>query len=240
MKDPRSDAISYVVAKASEEIDWATVTDTVGGVKVAKITVFFEAFARDNSGSSITTDELNVLNNATVGNSLIVNGNITASQNLNVSGAITTSGLTVTGVSTLDSLIVNGNANIAGNLTVSGDTTVEDLYVNGRIITTGNTPTVANGSVLGALDVTDVEGNDSAGLVTVEFDATSTPVVGEQVVVTFDETYTAAPRIALTAKDANSATVRTFVETSTTGFTVHFIDAPVAGETYTFDYIVIQ
>ena len=47
-KDTKSANISYVIARASEVIDWNDVTENVDGVKHKKITVFFENFDRTN------------------------------------------------------------------------------------------------------------------------------------------------------------------------------------------------
>ncbi|MCA9333290.1 tail fiber domain-containing protein, partial [Candidatus Saccharibacteria bacterium] len=145
---------------------------------------------------------------------------------------------------------IDGNLTVAGdtelnNLTVTGDTTVANLTVNGKIITTGNnTPTAVLGaSTTGQGSTYTIEGNDTAGTITITT-GTNTPTnplaSGEQVAVTFDESFTASPRIALTAKDAGSAEVRTYVETTVTGFKIHFLNVPTASTPYTFDYIIIQ
>jgi len=87
-------------------------------------------------------------------------------------------------------------------------------------------------------------GNDTAGSVTYTSGAVNLPnfnlATGAQLTTTFSAPFTTAPRIALTAKDATSAGIRYYVQTTTTGFTIHFIDAPSATTTYTFDYIIIQ
>ncbi len=56
----------------------------------------------------------------------------------------------------------------------------------------------------------------------------------------FYEEYTVAPRISLTPKGSASAEIRYYVETTTNGFTIHFIDTPVSGNQYLFDYIIVQ
>lgn len=50
MRDPRTATTSYVFARAGESINWNEVTATASeGRKKAKISVFFESFARDNA-----------------------------------------------------------------------------------------------------------------------------------------------------------------------------------------------
>ena len=44
MKDDGTNAVSYVIGRATEVIDWSTVTDTVGSTKHKKITVTYESF----------------------------------------------------------------------------------------------------------------------------------------------------------------------------------------------------
>jgi hypothetical protein len=159
-------------------------------------------------------------------------------------------------------LAVTNNATVGGTLGVTGQTTLTDLKVTGitqlatlrvdRIISNGNLPTaVLAATTTGQGSTYTIEGNDTAGTIQfttgIEFTpthpSTDTPyplAVGEQVTITFDSPYAVAPRIALTAKDAQSAGVRYFAETTTTGMVVHFLDAPTATTTYTFDFIVIQ
>jgi hypothetical protein len=153
---------------------------------------------------------------------------------LTVTNTISTLNLTVTGIATVS------------NLKVTGLTEVADLKVNGKIISAGNTPTATLGAnvTVGQSSTVNVSGNDTAGSVSYTSGNVNLPSfnlsTGAQVTTTFATPFTTAPRIALTAKDATSASVRYFVETTETGFTIHFIDQPTANTTYTFDYIVIQ
>ncbi|MDB5182330.1 MAG: hypothetical protein JWO47_114 [Candidatus Saccharibacteria bacterium] len=146
--------------------------------------------------------------------------------------------------------LIGGNATLGG-LTVKGDTVLQQLTV-ARIITSGNAPTAVLGAsttVTGKDSSFAIVGNDSAGTVSYTSGTTAaatlytpayTLAAGEQITVKFNKTYTTAPRIALTAKDANSATARYFVTNTTDGFVIHFLDAPSASTTYNFDYILIQ
>jgi hypothetical protein len=152
---------------------------------------------------------------------------------INVSGQLDAVDLNVTGVATIQKLVVLGDAE------------VHQITINGKIITAGAAPTVALGvDATGYQAAAVVSGNDTAGNVSYDAGTEVLPVnplvSGKQIDITFHDAYTTAPRIALTAKDENSASVRTFVETTATGFTVHFLDAPQTGKTYAFDYIVIQ
>jgi len=158
---------------------------------------------------------------------------------LNIGGS-----LTVSGPTTLATLTVTGNVTLQKNLTVVGDTTVANITIGGKIITAGDAPESAIGADAKGIDASvNVEGNDTAGKLAYLAGTTDighTLVPGQQMKVTFKEAFAKAPRVALTPKDAGSAGVRYYVETTETGFTVHFLDAPAASTTYSFDYIIIQ
>jgi hypothetical protein len=140
-------------------------------------------------------------------------------------------------------LTVIGNTQLV-NLAVSGTTEVQTLKVNGKIITSGSAPTANVGTVSGLSAAVAVSGNDTAGNIAYTTGTVSLPSnpvsAGEQVSTTFASSYTAAPRIAVTAKNDKAASVRYYVETSTTGFVLKFIDAPDPSAQYIFDYIIIQ
>ena len=44
MKDDGTYAVSYIIGRATENIDWSTVTDTVNSTKHKQITVTYESF----------------------------------------------------------------------------------------------------------------------------------------------------------------------------------------------------
>ncbi len=57
-KDTGEFAVSHIVARAAESIDWTHVADVKNGVKHKKISVFFEAFDKNNMHSSIAGTSL--------------------------------------------------------------------------------------------------------------------------------------------------------------------------------------
>ena len=133
---------------------------------------------------------------------------------------------------------------VAKDLTVGGETTLETVTINGKLISAGDTPTAVLGATTtGQGSTYTIEGNDIAGSITITTgtDTPTNPIdSGEQITVTFNTPYDDVPRIALTAKGAESAGVRYFVETTETEFIVTFLDAPGEATDYTFDYIIIQ
>jgi len=151
--------------------------------------------------------------------------------------------LTVSEIISTTELKVSGLTELV-DLRVSGDAEVQNLTVNGKIITAGDTPTVVLGASTTGMGSTHmISGNDTAGSIEITMGTNSAPntvAMGEQANVTFAEAFSTAPRIAITPKNAESASIRFYTETTTSGFTIHFIDAPVETTTYAFDYIVIQ
>jgi hypothetical protein len=187
-------------------------------------------------------------NNAIL-NSLTVNGAM-SSQSINDSGAATVGSLMVTG-----SASIAGDLSIRGNLTVTGMTTVADLTVNGHIITSGSTPTVAATITAGSGAVVSISGNDSAGTITVTTGSETTktnrtgqvvttgvnPSTGDVATITFNKAYGAIPRILITPNDAMSAPLLIYPDQeSTTSFSLGLSGQPAAGTTYTFNYFVVQ
>lgn len=63
---------------------------------------------------------------------------------------------------------------------------------------------------------------------------------GAQATVTFNETFSSKPRVVITAASANAASRSFYVIATNTGFTIHFTQAPVAGSSYTYNYMVIE
>jgi hypothetical protein len=174
----------------------------------------------------------------------VLNGDVRVFGALNVTGSISTDTLVVRGNATVQELFVTGSATIDGALKVSGNVEVAQLTVNGKIITQGSTPTAVLGATTGEGATASINGNDTAGTIEYVTGTDSLPLhpltAGEQVEVDFVNDYSQAPRVAITPKDAGSASIRYYVTATTTGFTVHFVDQPTALQNYSFDYIVIQ
>ncbi len=176
------------------------------------------------------------------GNAAGITGGGTVNGNLAITGS-----LNVTGPTTLDGgLTVNGNAVFNGNLTVQ-NIQVANITINGHIITAGNAPTAAVETAAGIADtqnniaapVVTIDGNDTAGSITIVAGASTT--AGDMANVTFTTTFGKAPRIILTPVGSDSAKLQTYVNgTSAAGFKLGTNVAPAAGTTYTYNYQIMQ
>jgi hypothetical protein len=153
--------------------------------------------------------------------------------------------LTVTGTLAAANVFVTGNVTIEGNLTVQ-NITVANLTINGKIITAGNTPTVTVGTAAGTEDTLNniaapqatIEGNDTAGTITIVAGANT--VAGEIVTITFDEPFGGKPRAVISAKNAQAAGLQIFNTTDTDKIVLQVLNMPQAGQSYTFDYFIVQ
>jgi predicted Fe-Mo cluster-binding NifX family protein len=172
--------------------------------------------------------------NLSITGSSIFNGNMTVGSNLYVSGNTTLTNLTVT-----------GNAIFNGNLTVQ-NITVANITINGKIITAGNAPTATVGLAAGAEDILNsiaapvvtIEGNDTAGTITIVAGANTT--AGDLTEVTFDTPFTNKPRAIVSAKNGESATLMVYNKTDLSRMIISTMNAPKPGQTYQFDYIIVQ
>jgi hypothetical protein len=209
---------------------------TSGSIMVYVQTMYYEP----PTGSLLQGTALTI-----TGDSLF-DGNIAVTGTMSVLGTSTLATLTVTENTTIQQdLEVQGNVTIAQNLTVQGNTTVQNITVNGKIITAGNTPTAVLGaSATGQGATVIITGNDTAGTITYEAGSEVLPTnplaLGEQATVTFVEPYATQPRVTITANTEAAAKMRYYVVRTTTEFKLVFVDTPVAGQEYTFDYQILQ
>jgi hypothetical protein len=83
-----------------------------------------------------------------------------------------------------------------------------------------------------------IDGNDTAGTITVVAGASTTNgVVAE---VTFNTAFTAVPRINLTALNQQAVATPVYIEKSLNGFVLKSVNQVTPGETYQFDYFIAQ
>jgi len=147
-------------------------------------------------------------------------------------------GLNATGPTTIDSLTVTTDALIKGNLTVQGNLSVNNLTVNGHIITAGNTPTAISGLAAGTGATVQIQGNDTAGTITI----TTGPgaVSGSLVEVTFAQAYGKAPKVVLTPGNADTTNLKFYRDSWGDKFTISTGTPPTATTTYVFDYFIAE
>lgn len=128
-----------------------------------------------------------------------------------------------------------------GDLSVKSATVNGTLTVNGHIVSgndgSGST-SASTGAGAGSSATVTIHGNDTTGTITVVVG--SGPSAGILAKINFASGYSAAPHAIISPDNANGAAAQPFLSTSAGSLSVNTRATPVAGQTYIFDYIVVQ
>ncbi|HEY5667537.1 MAG TPA: hypothetical protein VIR03_00060 [Candidatus Saccharimonadales bacterium] len=156
-----------------------------------------------------------------------------------IGGTLNVGNLNVGGLATLAGLTVNGSATFKGNVSVLGQLDVQSIKVNGHIITAGAVPTVQALAATGVGASAIVSGTDTAGTIIITT-GQGTVRGGDLAKLVFALAFGSEPRIQVTPVGAGSAGLLPYVSQTTADFTLGVIGTPVGGQTYTFNYSVMQ
>ncbi|MEO8105554.1 MAG: hypothetical protein ABI602_04450, partial [Candidatus Saccharibacteria bacterium] len=127
--------------------------------------------------------------------------------------------------------------NLNKNVVVAAGMT---LTINGHIITGGTAPTIAAGAAACTTPTVSVAGTDTAGTVTVTT-GTGCAATGVLATVTFNTAYGSAPRLSLTARNANAANLKLYNgAVSATTFTLDTNSVPTDATAYLINYWTAQ
>jgi hypothetical protein len=156
----------------------------------------------------------------------LLNGGATAKGDLSASGNGTFGGSLSAGIINTSTLAVTGNLNLSGHL-----------------IITGQRPGVSLGSEAGGGASANIDGNDSAGTVSINTGTVSHAANvggGLLINVTFHTAYGRVPRVLITPVGSSAGALPYYVQRTATGFTIGAASDINSGIGYTFDYWVIQ
>lgn len=209
---------------------------------------------------------LSIESNAIFAGKVLIRDSLEVAGQLKIGGPLELSGISASGTSTFDkiqgqSLDIAGNSSVqgqlsvgqsltvGGNLSVSGALTAgqltiqnlevsNDLRLSGHIDTGGGTPSRSNGNALGGGGTTSVSGTDTAG--TVNINTGGGPGSGCFVTLTFTRPFGDTPHVTVTPVGGAAASVRYYVNRSSSGFSICTANNPPAGQSFAFDYIVID
>lgn len=209
---------------------------------------------------------LNVEANAVFTGKVLVRDSLEVAGEIRTGSAISAPGLNVSGTSILNqvqagNVQVSGNATIQGqissqgNLSVAGSGSfggtltaarlnIQDLLINGNLQVArhidagGPTPTHSGGSALGSGGTSSVSGTDTAG--TVNINIGGGPGAGCFVTVNFAQRFNGSPHVAITPVGAAAANLRYYINRSNNNFSICSTNAAPAGQSFAFDYIVID
>jgi cytoskeletal protein CcmA (bactofilin family) len=209
---------------------------------------------------------LNVEANAVFTGKVLVRDSLEVAGEIRTGSAISAPGLNVSGTSILNqvqagNVQVSGNATIQGqissqgNLSVAGSGSfggtltaarlnIQDLLINGNLQVArhidagGPTPTHSGGSALGNGGTSSVSGTDTAG--TVNINIGGGPGAGCFVTVNFAQRFNGSPHVTITPVGAAAANLRYYINRSNNNFSICSTNAAPAGQSFAFDYIVID
>ncbi len=208
---------------------------------------------------------LSIESNAVFTGKVLIRDSLDVAGPIKVGGSLTLPGITVSGASNFDQVLINslqitGNTavqggltvqqglNVAGNSTFSGNITASqltldtlqlngELKLNRHIDAGGGLPGASAGNV-GAGGTVSISGTDTAGTVT--FNTGSGPGGGTLATITFASAFSAVPHVVITPVGSGGAGLNYYITRTTTGFTIASTNAPSAGISFSFDYIVID
>ncbi len=209
---------------------------------------------------------LSIESNAIFAGKVLIRDDLEVAGQLKLGGPLELPGISVTGASTFNQvqakdLQIAGNGKIQGqfsveqNLTVGGSLsvagpltaaqlTIQNLQVGGdlqlakHIDAGGGTPGISRGSALGGGGTTSVSGTDTAG--TVNVNTGGGPGPGCFATLTFTQAFGSTPHVVITPVGGAGASVNYYVNRSSTGFSICTTNSASAGQSFAFDYIVID
>ena len=183
-------------------------------------------------GGAISAQGINIGGTANFGQlqvsqKLSVNGDFSLSGQLNVQKGLTVAGNgSFTGALTASSLTVS-------NITINGD-----FSLNRHLTINGSVPSASAGTAVGIGGTVSVNGTDTAG--TVNINTGSSPPAGNLAIVTFATKYAKTPYVVVTPIGSSAAGLQFYVTRNANGFTLATANAPPAGVSFNFDYVVID
>jgi len=209
---------------------------------------------------------LNVKSNAIFSNAVLIQGDLEVAGRLKSGGDLQLPNITVSGTGRFsqlqtDSLAVNGNESVQGQLTVqkglnvsgSGSFTgtlsaaqisTSSLQINGdftltqHLVAGGPVPNVGRGSAVGNGGTASLGGSDTAGSITIN--TGSGTGAGCFATVTFVRRYNSTPHVIVTPVGSGAAGLSYYVNRSTSEFSVCTASPAPSGQSFGFDYFVVD
>lgn len=208
---------------------------------------------------------LSVESNAIFAGKVLIRDSLEVAGQIKVGGPLNLPGISVSGTSIFDqvqvsSLQISGNATVDGQLTVQSNTTIGgDLTVNGTLSSArlnieslqlnqdlqlgrhidagGGTPGKSDGSALGGGGTASVSGTDTAG--TVNINTGGGTSAGCFVTISFTQRFN-APHVVITPVGSAAAGINYYINRSPTGFSICTTTSAPVGQSFAFDYIVVD
>ncbi len=253
--------IIFVGIQRNKKVD---VTTTIGTQPLTKETI--EQLKGSEAKVGDPKQTLSIESNAIFTGKVLFRDSIDVAGTIKVGGALSLPGITVSGQSNFDQiqankLAISGDVTIAGqatiqkNLTVSGGASFGgaisapiiaaqglqlsgDLQFNRHIDAGGGTPGKTNGSALGSGGTSSLSGTDTAGTVTINTGGGPGP--GCFATISFTQNFNTTPHIVITPVGSAAAGINYYINRSAGDFSICTTNAAPGGQSFGFDYIVIE
>lgn len=229
-----------------------------------------EASLKQLSNTSVSVGNskqiLNVGSNAIFAGAVLVRSDLEVAGTIKVGGDLQLPGITVSGTSRFsqlqaDDVAISGGAtvqgvllarkglNVTGNSTFSGTLTAaqvatNSLQLNGELILThhltagGPIPSLSRGGALGSGGTASVSGSDTSGSVTINVG--SGPGAGCFATIGFATKFSGTPHVIITPIGSGAASLDYYVNRSTTEFSICTANPAPSGQTFGFDYVILD
>lgn len=209
---------------------------------------------------------LSIESNTIFSGKVLVKDSLDVAGTIKVGGALALPGLSVSGESTFDRIRANqitatGDSTMQGQLAVQKGLTVSgggsfggpvsvptlsvqnlqlngDLVINRHISTGGGTPSKSNGSSLGTGGTASISGSDTAGTATIN--TGSGAGAGCFLTIAFSQRFASNPHVVITPVGSAAASLQYYINRSSSEFSICTVNPPGAGQSFSFDYIVIS
>lgn len=208
---------------------------------------------------------LKVESNAIFSGSVLVRSDLEVAGTIKVGGELQLPGITVSGASRFnqlqaDNLTIGSSATVQGTLvakkgiTVTGNSSFDNIsaaqitttafQLNGELKLTnhitagGPTPGVGRGTAVGSGGTASVSGSDTTGSIVIN--TGSGTGAGCFATVTFAKRYNSTPHVIVTPVGSGAAGVAYYINRSSSEFSVCTSSPAPTGQTFGFDYIVLN
>ncbi len=159
--------------------------------------------------------------NLTIGSNATVQGTFNAKKGINVSGNSTFDGLLSAAQISTNAFILNG-----------------DLKLTHHITAGGPTPSIERGGALGSGGTSSVSGSDTTGSIIVN--TGGSPGAGCFATIQFAKRFDGTPHVTITPIGSAAADIKYYVNRSSTEFSVCTTNPAPSGQTFGFDYIILN
>jgi len=245
-------------------------SDTVASKDVINSQNLSDQALKQLSNTSINVGNskqvLNVGSNSIFAGAVLVRSDLEVAGSIKVGGDLQLPGITVSGASRFsqlqaDDVTVSGTTtvqgvftakkgiNVTGNSTIAGtlkatQVSTNSLQLNGDLILThhitagGPIPGLSRGGALGSGGTASVSGSDTSGSITIN--TGSSPAAGCFATIAFSTRFNGTPHVVITPIGSGAASINYYVNRSTTQFSVCTATPAPSGQSFGFDYIILD